>query len=253
MEQTKQCNKCGDVKEFGCFNKQKGGKYGLTGRCKPCLKIDYKKWTDINKEHGKNYKKEYYNKNKEIILKKIKESYNKERKSEYNKEYVIKNKDKLIQYAKEYRENNKEKIKESQKEYYKKNKSKNRDKINKYHRYYDAKRRSEDPLYKLKKNLRCRTRLAFKSKSWHKGGSTEKLLGIDYKRCIQHLERQFAKGMNWENQGEWHIDHIIPLASAKTEEELRKLCHYTNLQPLWASDNISKGATIPETQILLRI
>ena len=48
--------------------------------------------------------------------------------------------------------------------------------------------------------------------------------------------------MSWENHGEWHIDHKKPLASAKTEEELKKLCHYTNLQPLWALDNIRKGA-----------
>lgn len=50
--------------------------------------------------------------------------------------------------------------------------------------------------------------------------------------------------MTWENRGEWHIDHIIPLASASTEEELLALCHYTNLQPLWAFDNLSKGAKI---------
>jgi hypothetical protein len=48
--------------------------------------------------------------------------------------------------------------------------------------------------------------------------------------------------MSWENHGEWHIDHIVPLSSAITEEELRKLSHYTNLQPLWATDNLSKGS-----------
>jgi hypothetical protein len=59
----------------------------------------------------------------------------------------------------------------------------------------------------------------------------------------QHLENQFQSGMNWKTYGKygWHIDHIIPLSSAKTEKELYKLCHYTNLQPLWAKDNLIKG------------
>ena len=50
--------------------------------------------------------------------------------------------------------------------------------------------------------------------------------------------------MSWENQGKWHIDHIIPLSSAANEEELYKLCHFTNLQPMWATDNIRKGSKI---------
>ena len=58
---------------------------------------------------------------------------------------------------------------------------------------------------------------------------------------IPHLEKQFAIGMSWENRSEWHIDHIIPLSSAKTEDEVYKLCHYTNLQPLWAEDNLKKS------------
>jgi hypothetical protein len=50
--------------------------------------------------------------------------------------------------------------------------------------------------------------------------------------------------MSWENRDEWHIDHIIPLSSANSEEELYKLCHYTNLQPLWAEENIKKSNKI---------
>ena len=57
----------------------------------------------------------------------------------------------------------------------------------------------------------------------------------------EHLESQFIDGMGWDNRVEWHIDHIIPLSSAKTEDELYRLCHYTNLQPLWAEDNLKKG------------
>ena len=119
-----------------------------------------------------------------------------------------------------------------------------------YNKY--VKDRKKDPLIKLADSLRCRMYLAFKAKSWNKEGS-QKLLGCTFKVAHKHLERQFIKGMSWENYGEWHIDHIIPLSSAETEEELKELCHYTNLQPLWASENISKGNKITEHQIKLRI
>jgi len=81
------------------------------------------------------------------------------------------------------------------------------------------------------------------------GGYTKKstaneILGADYAKVSAHLESQFKDGMSWENRSEWHIDHIIPLASAKNEDELIKLFHYTNLQPLWAIDNLKKGAII---------
>jgi hypothetical protein len=61
-----------------------------------------------------------------------------------------------------------------------------------------------------------------------------------------HLESQFTTGMSWDNYGlyGWHIDHKVPLSSAKSEEELLKLCHYSNLQPLWAEDNLKKGSSI---------
>ena len=69
----------------------------------------------------------------------------------------------------------------------------------------------------------------------------------------QHMESQFTEGMTWENQGEWHVDHIIPLAKAKNEERLVKLCHYKNLQPLWGEENLSKGDSMPECSVLRRI
>jgi len=150
--------------------------------------------------------------------------------------------------SKDYYQNNKEKLKENMKEYSKEYRENNKEKINEYCR----KRREKDPLFKMISNLRNRTRQAFKAKKWNKNG-TEKMLGCDWETAHKHLEIQFTKGMNWENQGEWHIDHIIPLVSANTKEELIKLCHYTNLQPLWAEDNLKKGATIPNVQTKLRI
>lgn len=79
---------------------------------------------------------------------------------------------------------------------------------------------------------------------YSKRSKTTDLLGCDFKQLKSHLESKFTNGMNWDNYGKWHIDHIIPIASAKTEDEIVALNHYTNLQPLWAEDNIRKGAKL---------
>jgi hypothetical protein len=71
------------------------------------------------------------------------------------------------------------------------------------------------------------------------------MLGASIQTTLAHIEGLFLDGMSWENHGEWHIDHITPLASAKNEDELLRLCHYKNLQPLWARDNLSKGKKMP--------
>jgi len=97
------------------------------------------------------------------------------------------------------------------------------------------------PIRKLRSRLRVRLRKFFNYKGYKKKSSTEEILGANWKTVESFMEAKFVDGMNWDNIGEWHIDHIIPLSSAETEQETIKLCHYTNLQPLWAFDNISKG------------
>lgn len=97
-----------------------------------------------------------------------------------------------------------------------------------------------DPFKYFRKLVRNRISQSFYSKSWNKNTKAEKILGCDYNTAFKHIENQFKSGMSWSNKSEWHIDHIIPLAYAKTEEELIKLCNYKNLQPLWVKDNLSK-------------
>ena len=70
------------------------------------------------------------------------------------------------------------------------------------------------------------------------------ILGCSFEEFKIYIEKKFQSGMTWQNHGEWHLDHVIPLASAKTKDEVIKLCHYTNYQPLWAKDNLKKGAKI---------
>ena len=98
--------------------------------------------------------------------------------------------------------------------------------------------RATNPLFKLKQNLRRRINRYIKNKSI----STELILGINYEDFLIYIQSKFTEGMTLEKLGRGiHIDHIIPLSSAKTEKELLKLCHYKNLQPLWAVDNLRKS------------
>ena len=85
-----------------------------------------------------------------------------------------------------------------------------------------------------------------------KNNSSLKLIGITPIELKEHLEKQFTQDMSWDNYGfyGWHIDHIIPLSSAKTEEDIYKLCHYSNLQPLWAEDNFKKSNKILTKNII---
>lgn len=102
-------------------------------------------------------------------------------------------------------------------------------------------RKKTDVLYNLRRNLRSRISNILKKINKIKTVSTIKYIDCTYGELKIHLERQFLKGMTWENRAEWHIDHIIPLSSAKTEEDVIKLNHYTNLRPLWAADNLRKS------------
>ena len=168
-----------------------------------------------------------------------------EERREYNKQYKEANKERLKENSKEYREANQEREKERNQKY----REANKEDLSKHLKQ----RRKVDSLFRMTGNLRSRTSSAFKSKGYKKTSKTQEMLGVDWEVCKAHIERQFKKGMNWSNYGEWHIDHIIPLSSAKNEKDLRKLCHYRNLQPLWAVDNLSKSDKIIGQQSFMRI
>lgn len=110
-----------------------------------------------------------------------------------------------------------------------------------------AKKIARDPLFKLESTLRSRIGGFFRRNRENgkilirKNNRSFAILGETKEIIFTHLEQQFCNGMTWQNHGKvWHIDHIIPLASASTEEELLKLFHYKNLQPLFAAENIAK-------------
>jgi len=110
---------------------------------------------------------------------------------------------------------------------------------------YKQKKRATDPAYLICDRIRNITTQAFRVRKYSKNSRTHELLGCDWNFLKTHIEKQFKDGMSWENRDKWHIDHIMPLATAKSQKELEKLCHWTNLQPLWAIDNLKKKNKIP--------
>ena len=221
-------------------------------------KKEYNKaYRKANKDKAKAYSKAYRQANKDKIkvyqkvYQKAWQEANKDKIKARQKAYREVNKDKAKVYQKAWQEANKEKEKANRKAYYESNKDKikannkayreaNKDKINSQLKN----RRKTDPIFKLRGNLRNRICTVIKSKGYKKESKTAKILGASYTIVKKHLERQFTGGMNWDNYGDWHVDHIIPLASANTKDELINLFHFRNLQPLWAADNLSKGCKI---------
>lgn len=118
--------------------------------------------------------------------------------------------------------------------------------INKRTTERNKRKRAENPQYRLKCNLRSRLSKAIKNQNTNKSANTEKLIGCSIEELKHYIENKFTEGMTWENYGKWHIDHIIPCSSfdLTIKEEQYKCFHYTNLQPLWASDNLKKGNKI---------
>ena len=133
---------------------------------------------------------------------------------------------------------NREKSRERQKKYY----HNNVNKILARQKKYENNRLKNDTEFRLTKNIRRRVSLFLQSNNITKNNKTFDIVGCTPQQLKEHIKSQFRDNMSWENYGYygWHIDHIIPLSSAKTEEEIYKLCHYTNLQPLWAEDNFKK-------------
>jgi hypothetical protein len=231
---TKICTVCKNEKPIEAFCHNKRSIDGHHYTCKECKKIASHIYKEKNKEKIQEKAKSYHQKNKkriQIYRKKYK-TLNKKKISKQNHTYYEQHKKSLLFWAN--KEENKLKIKTYQKQYKQKTKliRNKKEKI----------RRTLDLNYKIVTNLRTRIRLALKE-NW-KSGKTISLLGCSIEFLKQHLEKQFKPGMNWQNYGEWHIDHIIPCAkfNLSREEAQHECFHYSNLQPLWEKENLKKGA-----------
>jgi hypothetical protein len=169
--------------------------------CIDCNKMMNKIYNDSRKEKMK----EYYQENKELLKDRNKLNYNNNR--EYiktrNKEYSIRNRDKRNSYL--------------------------------------SNRKKNDNLFHLTVKIRNLIYISFYNGGFSKRSKTNEILGCSFEEFKSYIEGLFTEGMSWDNQGEWHLDHKTPVSWAETEEQVYELNKYTNFQPLWATDNLSKG------------
>lgn len=224
---TKECNKCQKEKPLTDYGKDKKNKDKLKSVCKICLS---------------EYKKQY------ILL-------NKEKINDYNKLYRQENKDKIKEYEKQRFQEKKSEISAKNKIYKIKHKERDRDKNNLQRLKYKKNRCLIDPLYKLKINIRSLIANSIKNRGYHKNSKTQDILGCTpefFKEYIEslwlhpkNLDENGNVWMSWNNHGlyngtlnhGWDMDHIIPITSSLNEDDVIKLNHYTNIQPLCSKVN----------------
>jgi hypothetical protein len=251
----KKCKKCLLEKELVEFNKLKNSKDGLRNQCKSCEKV----YRDMNSEKMKNYLKEYYFNNKES-LKEInrsryderKDIYNEERRNRYQNDEDTRNR--ILEAGKNYRDNNKDKVLESKKRYYYENKEYVSDWKKNYYllikdttEYKD--RRNKNMLNWSKNNphivaWRNSLRRVLLYLDIEKSSKTIDILGYSADEFKYYIEEKFSEGMSWDNWGEWHIDHIIPVSKFDKDSLPSEVNALSNLQPLWSLDNLKKGNRI---------
>ena len=158
-----------------------------------------------------------------------------------DKKWRDKNKEKLSKKHKLWYENNKNKWNDYIKEYRKNNV----DKIRQIKRDYERNRKASDPLYKLISNFRTAIYQVLKESNVEKNGHYFDILGYTPEELINHLEKQFTEGMTWDNYGEFHVDHKLPISSFNIkeigDEEFMRCWCLDNLQPMWGEENIRKS------------
>lgn len=237
------CSKCKIEKELDCFSKNCQQKDGLRSYCKSCIKEQSllyrtnnlekcKQQQEVFKEKNPNWNKEYAKKYREE---------NKTSEKERHRKYQLEHREQETARIRSWRQKNKERVSLRRKQIRKENP----EKINARRNYL----RQNDIQYALKDALRLRVYLAIKQGK--KAGSAVRDLGCPIPELKEHIEKQWQKGMSWDNwtTDGWHIDHIKPLSKfdLTNQEQFLEANNYTNLQPMWAIDNIKKSNKQPVT------
>lgn len=266
---SSECKPCQKIraKEYGERNREAISQRGKERRItqKEHISEIRKDWRirniDKDKERQLRYREEH--REEAVIRSREWREENPDKSKEANQRWRDNNKERHSEISKLWRQNNLERCRENDKKRVEQNREhyqalwkdyywRNVDKIKEHNRQnsykyssYDPERHKqrmdEDPIYRLKINLRTSVRNAILGDGYVKKSKTFDIIGCDIDTVKNHLESKFTDGMSWDNKSEWHIDHRIPLSAAINEEELVSLCHYTNLQPLWAIDNLIKS------------
>jgi len=179
-----------------------------------------------DKEKQKESYRRYYERTKESRKETRKENHKKYcskpevklKRAENNRKWREDNKDRCSELYKNYRDSNRELI--------------NKRKLDKY---------ENDMIYRFKSNIRNLIRASFINRKFRKSSKTSEILGCSLDEFKIYIESKFINGMNWDNKIKWQLDHIIPISMAVTKDDVIKLNHHTNFQPLWTEDNIKKS------------
>ena len=281
--ETKVCIKCGIEKSLTEFSIDRANAT-IANICKACKALATKQYYLENKEERKAYAKAYVASNQKKVKAYRKEYYDAhaEQAKEYSRQYNINHKDEVRAKSKLYRQEHKDEIRERDKryaeahreqiaerrkkwvaehaeriaEYQKKYQIENAEAISERRKEYSKKNRKKitsyylnkrevDPLFKLNTQIRGLIRISLKKKGYSKDTHTYEILGCDYETLWQHLKQTWLDNYGEEWNGEdYHIDHIIPLATARTEQEVKDLCFYKNLQLLKPRDNLVKNKSL---------
>lgn len=212
----------------------------------------------VSKEERNAYMKEWRKKNRDKVReqnKKYREA-NPEKIKAYHKAWRDENRNHLNEQQKEkywenplafkerndrYRASHKEKVAESNKRYREENKQKRT--------AYERNKRHSDPVYRFRSSFRCLILGYARKKGYTGTKNVWEMVGCDFETFLAHIQSQFEEGMTMENYGHgegcWNVDHIVPICTAKTDEDIERINHYSNLRPMWARDNYRKNKKTP--------
>ena len=236
----KECNCCHEVKPHSEFY-LRPDRNELKSRCKVCeTEHKAKEWAEHSEDKKKALSKERYAKTGEKQKEKKRAAYWEDpaAASERNRINRDRYREAILATQKAWYLANQDAQRIKSKAHYKANKQS----------YIDGNRRrteqrlKTDPVFALSRRIRSLIYIRIYSGGYTKKSKSQDILGCTWDEFKRHIERQFTKGMSWDRLGEIHLDHIIPLATAQSEDDVIRLNHFTNIRPLWAKDNLSKGA-----------
>lgn len=263
----KRCPRCGVVKSLDEFYSDRGASSGVSGHCKECKRaysrqyrrehaeenaLKSREWRLAHADEVRVKQAEYRKLHREELARKQREyaSTHREERREYARAYLAKNKDKIRasrkpatesdrSRQKEWRSLHKEQRRAYDREYY----AKNKEKILANNRKATKARRETDPIFRAKCRIRARIRKLLRSRGSSQSAHTVEILGCTYEVLWGYLLFTWKNKYGQEWNGEpYHIDHVIPLALAKTPCQIEMLCHYSNLCMLTPEDNLDKKA-----------
>ncbi len=238
------CSKCKQQKDLSDFFARKGASDGKMSHCKDCSAEKQRRYVEANREKINAYSRESYRRSAKRAerlatsdaRKAERKRISEERKRKFRAEYERRESVRSYRKAYKSRPDRKEAARQSRAT----------DKAKSTRARYVRERRKADPKFMLNSRMSCM--MYAKLKGGKEGRAWKSLVDYTIEELRSHIERQFLKGMSWDNASEWHIDHIVPVASfdfTSTEDPAFRRCWaLTNLRPLWRSDNIRKGAKV---------